>query len=86
MGGFTLTGPSFVFTYVYESDERCMCRGLRANITQEQESQFLAKKGVVSVVDFHHILHDQYAKIHTYVGEEENKTKQMMRFNTVKRR
>lgn len=85
MGGFKLTGPNYVFEYVYESDLRCACSGLRMVITDEQEKKLLnTGKRVISAKEFHAIFDDKHVDVHTYVGEKEDPEKQIMRYTAVR--
>lgn len=86
MGGFTLTGPSYVIIYVRESMMACMCRGLHMQITEAQEDAFLNNAShVFSVPEFFAVLGLESSKAHVYEGDEEEPHKQMLRYKIMAR-
>ncbi len=66
MGGFELHGPTKKIKYVYTSDLRCKCSGLRMDISKEQEDKFIGKTSM-TLAEFHSIFDNQYEKTHIYV-------------------
>lgn len=68
MGGFKLNGPTATIDYVYETPWRCKCYGLRIDITDTQEAEFMKRGGAISLKEFHALFNNKFTKSHVWVG------------------
>lgn len=68
MGGFTLTGPKYLFQSTCEkTDLMCKCMGMQTSISKEQELQLLGHNGKITKDDFYLIIPDNGQ--HVFVGD-----------------